>query len=47
MATAAARAGASERTIMATTGHTATATLRSYIAEADEWADPASGYLGL
>lgn len=47
MATAAARAGASERTIMATTGHTATATLRSYISEADEWADPASGYLGL
>ncbi len=47
MATTAARAGASERTIMAATGHTATATLRSYIAEADEWTDPASSYLGL
>lgn len=47
MATTAARNGAAERTIMRTTGHTATDTLRSYITEAEEFSDPASGYLGL
>lgn len=47
MATTAARNGAAERTIMRTTGHTATDTLRSYITEAEEFTDPASGYLGL
>lgn len=46
-ATTAARNGASERTIMATTGHTSTATLRGYIADGELFSDPASSYLGL
>lgn len=37
----AARNGAAERTIMRTTGHTATATLRTYLEAAEEFADPA------
>lgn len=47
MATTAARNGAAERTIMATTGHTSTDTLRGYVEEAEQFTDPASGYLGL
>jgi site-specific recombinase XerD len=47
MATTAARNGAAERTIMRTTGHTATATLRSYIEAAEVFTDPASAYLEL
>jgi integrase len=47
MATTAARNGAAERTIMRTTGHTATETLRGYITDAEILTDPASGYLGL
>jgi len=47
MATTAARNGAAERTIMRTTGHTATATLRTYIEDAEEFTDPASAYLEL
>lgn len=43
--TTASRNGATEHTIMRTTGHTAT--LRGYIADAEEFTDPASGYLGL
>ena len=46
-ATTAARDGASERTIMATTGHTSVETMRGYIDDAELFADPASGYLGL
>lgn len=47
MATTAARNGASERTIMRTTGHTSTATVRGYIEDSELFTDPASGYLGL
>jgi integrase len=47
MATTAARNGAAERTIMRTTGHTATETLRGYITDAEIFTDPGSGYLGL
>lgn len=46
-ATTGARNGASERTIMRTTGHTSTATLRGYIADGELFSDPASSYLGL
>jgi len=47
MATTAARNGASERTIMRTTGHTSAATVRGYIEDSELFTDPASGYLGL
>jgi site-specific recombinase XerD len=47
MATTAARNGASERTIMRTTGHTSTTTVRGYIEAGELFTDPASGYLGL
>jgi integrase len=47
MATTAARNGASDRTIMRTTGHTSTETVRGYIEEAALFTDPASKYLGL
>jgi hypothetical protein len=43
MATTAAHNGAAERTIMRTTGHTATENLRSYITDAEIFTDPASG----
>jgi integrase len=46
-ATTAARNGASERTIMRTTGHTSTQTVRGYIDDAELFTDPASSYLGL
>ena len=46
-ATTAARNGASERTIMRTTGHTSIETVRSYIDDAELFTDPASKYLGL
>jgi len=46
-ATTASRNGASERTIMATTGHTSVETLRGYIDDAQLFSDPASSYLGL
>lgn len=46
-ATTASRNGASERTIMATTGHTSIETLRGYIDDAELFTDPASAYLGL
>jgi len=46
-ATTASRAGASEATIMRTTGHTSTVTLRGYVEEAKLFSDPASSYLGL
>jgi integrase len=46
-ATTAARNGATERTIMRTTGHTNTATVRGYIDDAELFTDPASAYLGL
>ena len=46
-ATTAARNGASERTIMRTTGHTSTLTVRGYIEEGELFRDPASSYLGL
>ena len=46
-ATTASRNGASERTIMRTTGHTSTATLRGYVEEGELFKDPASGYLQL
>ncbi|MHB8295042.1 MAG: site-specific integrase [Acidimicrobiales bacterium] len=46
-ATTAARNGATERTIMATTGHTSVETLRGYIDDAQLFSDPASSYLGL
>jgi len=32
---------------MRTTGHTATASLRTYLEAAEEFTDPASGYLEL
>jgi hypothetical protein len=41
------RNGASERTIMRTTGHTSTQTVRGYIDDAELFTDPASSYLGL
>lgn len=47
MATMAASNGATDRTIMGTTGHTSADTLRSYIEEGTRFANPASGYLGL
>ena len=47
LATTAARNGASERTIMRTTGHTSVETVRSYIDDAELFTDPASRYLGL
>ncbi len=47
LATTAARNGASERTIMRTTGHTSVETVRSYIDDAELFTDPASKYLGL
>ncbi|HTT92595.1 MAG TPA: site-specific integrase, partial [Acidimicrobiales bacterium] len=46
-ATTAARNGASERTIMGTTGHTSVETVRGYIDEAQLFSDPSSSYLGL
>ena len=46
-ATTAARNGASERTIMRTTGHTSTQTVRGYIEDGELFTDPASQYLGL
>jgi len=46
-ATTAARNGASERTIMRTTGHTSTQTVRGYIEDGELFSDPASKYLGL
>lgn len=46
-ATTASRNGASERTSMATTGHTSIETLRGYIDDAELFTDPASAYLGL
>ena len=45
--TTAARNGASERTIMRTTGHTSIETVRSYIDDAELFTDPAARYLGL
>ena len=47
LATTAARNGASERTIMRTTGHTSVETVRSYIDDAELFTDPASKDLGL
>ncbi len=47
LATTAARNGASERTIMRTTGHTSTRTVRSHIDDSDLFDDNASRYLGL
>ena len=47
LATTAARNGASERTIMRTTGHTSIRTVRSYIDDSDLFDDNASRYLGL
>ena len=47
MATTAAKGGASERTIMRTTGHTSAATVRGYIEDGELFSDPASKYLGL
>ncbi|MGH9178295.1 MAG: site-specific integrase, partial [Acidimicrobiales bacterium] len=44
-ATTAARNGASERTIMRTTGHTSTATVRAYVEDGELFSDPASKYL--
>jgi len=46
-ATTASRNGASERTIMRTTGHTSTTTLRGYVEDGELFADPASRYLEL
>ena len=46
-ATTAARNGASERTIMRTTGHTSTATVRGYVEDGELFSDPASRYLEL
>lgn len=46
-ATTAARNGASERTIMTTTGHTSVETVRGYIDDAQLFTDPSSSYLGL
>lgn len=46
-ATSAARGGAAERTIMATTGHRSTATVRGYIEEGTLFDDPSGSYLGL
>ena len=46
-ATTAARNGASERTIMRTTGHTSTQTVRGYIEDGELFSNPASKYLGL
>lgn len=46
-ATTASRNGASEHTIMRTTGHTSTATLRSYVEDGELFSDPASRYLHL
>jgi integrase len=46
-ATTAARNGATERTIMRTTGHTSTVTVRGYIDDAELFTDPTSAYLGL
>ena len=38
---------ATERTIMRTTGHTSTTTVRGYIEDAELFTNPASKYLGL
>ena len=46
-ATSAARGGAAERTIMATTGHRSTRTVRTYIEEGQLFDDPSGRYLGL
>jgi site-specific recombinase XerD len=46
-ATSAARGGAAERTIMATTGHRSTRTVRTYIEEGRLFDDPSGRYLGL
>lgn len=46
-ATAAARGGAPERSIMATTGHRSTRTVRGYIEDGQLFDDPSSSYLGL
>jgi len=46
-ATTAARNQASETTIMRTTGHTSTATVRGYIETGELFSDPSSSYLGL
>jgi site-specific recombinase XerD len=45
--TTASRNGASEHTIMRTTGQKSLATMRGYIEDAELFTDPASGYLGL
>jgi site-specific recombinase XerD len=47
MATTASKGGASERTIMRTTGHTSAATVQGYIEDGELFSDPASKYLGL
>ena len=47
LATTAARNGATERTIMRTTGHTSITTVRGYIEDAELFTNPASKYLGL
>jgi integrase len=46
-ATSAARGGAAERTIMATTGHRSTRTVRTYIEAGQLFDDPSGRYLGL
>ena len=46
-ATTAARNGATDRTIMASTGHTNTRTLNAYISDAELFTNPASSYLDL
>lgn len=46
-ATSAAHGGAPERTIMATTGHRSTRTVRSYIEDGQLFDDPSGSYLGL
>jgi integrase len=46
-ATSAAKGGATERTIMATTGHRSTRTVRGYIEDGQLFDDPSSSYLGL
>jgi len=46
-ATSAAKGGANERTIMATTGHRSIRTVRGYIEDGQLFDDPSSSYLGL
>lgn len=47
LATTATRNGATERTVMRTTGHTSIKTMRNYVDDAELFTDPASAYLGL